>query len=157
MEVVYIYHDAIDSAGHADDARVFPACEEAIVELQGLVRIVANRMNRHHVLITADHGFLYTYSPLRESDKVERRTFADAEVECSRRFAILRAGATCPSLMPMRFIGDGAGFAAFAPRENIRIRMQGGGLNYVHGGVSLQEMCVPVLSWRHMRLSLIHI
>lgn len=151
MEVVYIYHDAIDSAGHADDARVFPACEEAIAELQGLVRIVANRMNRHHVLITADHGFLYTYSPLRESDKVERRTFADAEVECGRRFAILRAGATCPSLMPVRFIGDGAGFAAFAPRENIRIRMQGGGLNYVHGGVSLQEMCVPVLSWRHMR------
>ena len=69
MEVVYIYHDAIDSAGHADDARVFPACEEAIAELQGLVRIIANRMNRHHVLITADHGFLYTYSPLRESDK----------------------------------------------------------------------------------------
>ena len=37
------------------------------------------------------------------------------------------------------------------PRECVRIAIAGGGENYVHGGVSLQEMCVPVLRFRNRR------
>ena len=39
----------------------------------------------------------------------------------------------------------------FAPRENIRIKMKGGGLNFVHGGISLQEMVVPVIEYHFLR------
>ena len=29
--------------------------------------------------------------------------------------------------------------------------MNGGGLNFVHGGISLQEICVPVIEYRYLR------
>lgn len=151
MDVVYIYHDTIDTASHASDSLVFSACDDAITELQNLVRIAANRMNRTHIIITADHGFLYTYSPLREDDKVDKSSFHQMEVEYGRRYAIMRAGAQPDFLMPIHFVGESAGLAAFAPRENLRIKMQGGGLNFVHGGVSLQEICVPILTYHHLR------
>ena len=42
-------------------------------------------------------------------------------------------------------------YDAFAPRENVRIKKKGGGLNFVHGGISLQEMVVPVLEFQFLR------
>ena len=39
----------------------------------------------------------------------------------------------------------------FAPRESIRIKMNGGGMNFVHGGISLQEMVVPVIEYHYLR------
>lgn len=151
MEVVYIYHDTIDAASHASDSMVFSACDTAIMELQNLVRIATNRMNRTHVMITSDHGFLYTYSPLKEDSKVDKSSFNQMDVEYGRRYAIMREGANPDYLMPVKFMDDSVGLTAFAPRESMRIKMQGGGLNFVHGGVSLQEMCVPLISYHHLR------
>jgi hypothetical protein len=42
-------------------------------------------------------------------------------------------------------------YEGFAPRESIRIKMKGGGLNFVHGGISLQEMVVPLIEYRFLR------
>ena len=33
----------------------------------------------------------------------------------------------------------------------MRIRMSGGGMNFVHGGISLQEMVVPVIDYQYLR------
>ena len=151
MEVVYIYHDTIDSASHASDSLVFSACNAAITEIQNLVRIATNRMNRTHVILTADHGFLYTFSPLKEDSKVDKTSFNQMDVEYGRRYAIMRSGSQPDFLMPVRFFDEASGLTAFAPRESMRIKMQGGGLNFVHGGVSLQEICVPVVSYHHLR------
>jgi len=151
MQIVYIYHDTIDVASHASDSMVFSACNTAIRELHNLIRIATNKMNRTHVIITADHGFLYTYSPLKESDKVDKASFNQMDVEYGRRYAIMRDGASPDYLMPVKFMDESSGFSAFAPRESMRIKMQGGGLNFVHGGVSLQEMCVPVITYHHLR------
>ena len=49
------------------------------------------------------------------------------------------------------FAAMGIRDAAFAPRENIRIKKKGGGLNFVHGGISLQEMVVPVIEYHFLR------
>lgn len=51
--VVYIYHDAIE-------------------ELKNLVRIITSDFGGTNIMITADHGFLYTYSPLTEDDKADK-------------------------------------------------------------------------------------
>lgn len=40
------------------------------------------------------------------------------------------------------------GLAGFAPRAAVRLSQPGAGQNYVHGGVSLQELCVPLLRYR---------
>lgn len=153
MEVVYLYHDRIDEVSHTSDAMVFPACTEAVAEILNLVRIIVNDFGGTRIHITADHGFLYTYSPLAESDKVDRTDFAARAAEVGRRYALLREGTAPSYLLPVRFPAGGGRLAAFTPRENIRIRMSGSGLNYVHGGISLQEMAVPVLSYQHLRSS----
>ena len=54
-------------------------------------------------------------------------------------------------LMPVKFLGGNTEFDGFAPRESIRIKMNGGGMNFVHGGISLQEMVVPVIEYHYLR------
>ena len=151
MDVVYIYHDKIDEAAHTSDTSVFPACEDAAQEIMNLVRIIVNEFGGTNILITVDHGFLYTYSPLNEDSKVGKDSWNGSDVEYGRRYAILREGSTPDYLMPVKFIGQSAGFDAFAPSENIRIKMNGGGMNFVHGGISLQEMVVPVIDYHFLR------
>lgn len=153
MDVVYIYHDRIDEASHTSDTAVFSACEDAITEIKNLVRIIVNEFGGTKVFITADHGFLYTYNPLSEDDKLDKAGFEDKIVELGRRYAILRQGAEPEYLLPVKFAGGHTGYEAFAPRENVRIKINGGGLNYVHGGISLQEMVVPVIEYQHLRSS----
>ena len=151
MDVVYLYHDRIDEASHTSDNAVFPACEEAVKEIKNLVRIIVNEFGGIRILITADHGFLYTYSPLTEDGKVDKTTPSTQDVEIERRHLITRSGAHPDYLLPVHFIGSEQGYEAWAPRENIRIKKRGGGLKFVHGGISLQEMVVPVVDYRFLR------
>ena len=149
MDVVYIYHDKVDEASHTSDSMVFPACDDAIEEIKNIVRIIRNEFGGTRVYITADHGFLYTYSPLSEDSKVDKTTPSEQDVEIDRRYLITRKGATPDYLLPVKFMDDG--YDAFAPRESVRIKKKGGGLNFVHGGISLQEMVVPVIEYHYLR------
>ncbi len=166
MDVVYIYHDTIDEASHTSDTAVFAACDKAISELKNLVRIIVNEFGGTNILITADHGFLYTYSPLTEDDKVGKNEFYDVDresindlkkesakrcVEYGRRYAIMQKGVQPNYLLPVKFLDGKSDFGGFAPRESIRIKMNGGGMNFVHGGISLQEMVVPVIEYHYLR------
>lgn len=150
MDVVYIYHDKIDETAHTSEKDVFSACDVAISEIKNMVKIICNEFGGTRVLITADHGFLYTAKPLLESDKVDRSDFCGKDVEYARRYAIMEKGAKPAYLMPIKFL-DGTQYDGFTPRENIRIKMNGGGMNFVHGGISLQEMAVPVIDYRYLR------
>ena len=166
MDVVYIYHDTIDEASHTSDTAVFSACDKAISELKNLVRIIVNEFGGTNILITADHGFLYTYSPLTEDDKVGKNEIYDVDkenadtlkkesvkrcVEYGRRYAIMQKGAQPNYLLPVKFLDGNTEYDGFAPRESIRIKMNGGGMNFVHGGISLQEMVVPVIEYHYLR------
>ncbi len=151
MNVVYIYHDTIDAAGH-DEKDVFGACEETIEELKNMVRIITNEWGGAYILITSDHGFLYTYNPLTEEDKVDLDLHPDEVFELGRRYAIVQKTYSSNYLMPVEFIaGDNPHMIGYVPREGIRIKMKGGGLNFVHGGISLQEMVVPVIEYHFLR------
>jgi len=150
MDVVYIYHDRIDEASHTDDTQVFAACEQAIQEIKTLVRIIVNEFSGTRILITADHGFLYTYSPLNEDGKVSSDIDGQT-VDKGRRHIITGKDAQAEYLMPVRFLEDSTPYAGFAPRENIRLKLSGAGVNFVHGGVSLQELVVPVIDYHYLR------
>ena len=151
MGIVYIYHDKVDEASHTSDSAVFPACDDAIAEIKNLIRIIVNEFGGTNVIVTADHGFLYTYSPLSEDDKVDKTSPSDQDVEIDRRYLITKKGTKPDYLLPIRFMDGQTEYDAFAPRENVRIKKKGGGLNFVHGGISLQEMVVPVLEFQFMR------
>ena len=150
MEVIYIYHDRIDAAGHGSGHDVFTACDEAIDEVKNLVRIIVNDFSGVNILITSDHGFIYTYDAFTEADKVEKIDFSGT-VDCGRRYAIMEESAQPQYLMPVKLFDENSGLKGFTPRENIRIKNKGGAINFVHGGISLQEKMVPLVAYRHLR------
>lgn len=155
--IVYIFHNTIDAIGDkaSTEQKVFEACDDTIQELSNLLRIVVNDMQGTDVFITADHGFLYTYSPLAESDKLSKTAFSGEIYEAGRRYAIAAPDTTADYLLPVRMDREMAGKAVsgFTPRDTTRIKVTGGGENYVHGGVSLQEMAVPVIVYKNLRAS----
>ena len=154
-EIVYIYHNTIDALGDkpATETKVFEACDAAISELNAIVRIIVNDLSGVNIFITADHGFLYTYKPLEESQKISRQTFNGEIYELGRRYALVPPGTSADYLLPVKTERElgGIPMKGYAPQNTVRIKVQGGGENYVHGGISLQEMVVPVIVYKGMR------
>lgn len=150
QDVIYIYHDTIDSMGHHDEINTFTACETARSEIVNLVRMLTGSLNGLNIVITSDHGFLYTYQPLRDSDKLEWSSFKKDIIEQGRRYVITNDQADPEFLMPVKGFYNKDGYKAFTPRENIRIKGSGS-QNFVHGGASLQELVVPVIRYKYVR------
>jgi len=150
--LVYIYHDIIDAIGDkaASERQVLAACEDAIAELLKLVKKICNSLNGTHVLITADHGFLYQRQAIAEADKVPLPQ-GDDIVETNRRFTLRTQNIEEPSLLNFTLPYDSRGAIVSVPRGSLRFSIQGAGAQYVHGGASLQEVCVPVITYHHKR------
>lgn len=148
--IIYIYHDTIDASSHNDETTVFNACYSANHEIKNLVNMICGELNGLNVIITSDHGFLYTYQELNESDKMEKSSFKKDIVEQGRRYVITNDLANPDFLMPVKGIYNDANLLGFAPRENIRIKCAGG-TKFVHGGTCLQEMCVPIIKYKYLR------
>jgi uncharacterized protein (TIGR02687 family) len=158
LDVVYLYSDSIDAT--ADNAKtehlMASAAEDELNQLVTMVRKLGSQLNRTHAVITADHGFLYQRDPLVEAHKITAEKTADGVRE--RRFilgsgaeAVAEDGGTSyrtvtgdPGLVPCDVpIVFASGLS--------RIRKQGGGNRYVHGGLSLQERIVPLIRVRISR------
>ncbi len=69
--VVYVYHNQVDAVGDSasTEDHTFDAVRKAIDELGDLVGKIVNSLNGNHLLITADHGFLFQETPPGETDK----------------------------------------------------------------------------------------
>ena len=156
-EVVYIYHNTIDAIGDKapTENKVFEACEDAIQEISNILRIIVNDMQGTDIFITSDHGFLYTYRPLTEGDKISKNTFTGKVYEVGRRYALTEPSATGEYLLPVQLDSEisSTPVKGYTPQDSTRIKISGGGENYVHGGVSLQELCVPVIVFKNLRTS----
>ena len=152
-KVVYIYHNAIDAVGDkaTTEDQVFNACEQAITELKNLVRLITGDMNGTYVLITADHGFMYSYKPLDESDKAEKSYISGEIKELDRRYVIGDGDCTADHMLKIPMTHVNSDLTGLTPLDYIRMKKQGGGMNYVHGGISLQEAVVPVIEYKNVR------
>lgn len=153
-DVVYLYHNIIDAMG--DDAKtegkVFDACSTALDELCGMVHTIVGELRCPNVLITADHGFVYTFEPLPPYEKVSAAEVEGNEVVGGRRYTLCREGATSSVLMRVSMANNGnPELVGFSPRSCARILRAGAGERYVHGGLSLQEMCVPCIRFKNHR------
>ena len=149
LDLVYVYSNGIDAAAdNAKTEKVLPdAVETELRFLTGIVRKFANQLNRTHMLITADHGFLYQSNPPDVTQLIAAET-PDQGVR-DTRFII--GGLKSPD--HFRTYSDlGAAAKSDAPvhfAEGLyRVRKQGGGIRYVHGGVSLQELLIPLIKVR---------
>lgn len=159
-EVVYLYHNVIDATGEklATESSVFDACDDAVRDLVALARRVCIDAPGVHVAITADHGFLYTRHELGECERISKAYVPDNQAICGKRHIVCRdidPAAIGGDPEGALFIGmnmdniEGGKYYGFTPRQSVRIKQQGGTCRYVHGGVSLQELCVPLITfWR---------
>jgi uncharacterized protein (TIGR02687 family) len=149
--LIYIYHNVIDAIGDkaSSERQVFSACEQAISELLRLVKKICNSINGTNVIITTDHGFLYQRHPIQEADKRPIPS-SEAVLESKRRYLLARERAIDPTLLHFNlpYLKDGV---AIVPRGSLRFAVQGAGAQFVHGGASLQEICVPVITYHHQR------
>ena len=147
-KVVYIYHDTIDQAGETG-MTVMSACEAALAELMQLMQILTSEQSATRVLITADHGFLYTRLPLDEYEKTGKEQITGTVIAYKRRYGLIRdAEATNDVLsMPLTNLQRPELTAVF-PRGSMRFKIQGTNNPYMHGGVSLQELMTPLIQYQ---------
>lgn len=155
-DVVYIYHNRIDAVGDKRDSeeRVFEAARDALDELIKMIRKLSTA-NVTNMIVTADHGFIYQNRPLEESD------FSASEPEGKdipyrdRRFVFGRGLVETGSFK--KFTSAAAGLSGdvemLFPKSISRLRLKGSGSRYVHGGVSLQEVVLPVIQINKKRQS----
>ncbi len=154
-KVIYIYHNEIDAVGDnpKSESQVFDAVEKEFELIKKLIRQIIN-FNGTNVLITADHGFLYQHSDIKESDfcKVEK----SGEVFFSNRRCIVGKKLTGDSCVK-KFTGNELGIQdeidVLLAKSINRIRIQGGGSRYVHGGATLPEIAIPVIQFSRKRRS----
>lgn len=147
--LIYIYHNQIDARGDkkSSEHEVLNACQDSMVEISKLINRLSRFISASEFVVTADHGFIYKRESLQEFDKVSIGKMSDAYV--NRRFIISRE---VPNIegsktIDMRTTLDkSTDTYVTIPNGSDIFKVQGGGMNYVHGGASLQEMIVPVLS-----------
>jgi uncharacterized protein (TIGR02687 family) len=149
--LIYIYHNVIDAIGDkpASERQVFTACDDAIQEIVRLVKKICNSLNGTNLFITSDHGFLYQRRPVQESEK---RPIPNSEYirESKRRYLLTSAKIPEPGLLHFSLNYAENAFAVI-PRGTLRFGIQGAGSQFVHGGASLQEICVPLITYHHKR------
>ena len=146
-DLVYIYQNQIDQRGEGmrSDNEVFNACQEAIGEIQTMIRRLTGYISNTRYLITADHGFIYKRDKLPESDKIKMENISASYK--NKRYLLSKQPIENDALVSrcMTYLSKLNDIFVTTPVGADIIKMSGGGQNYVHGGSSLQEMIVPVI------------
>ena len=153
--LVYIYHDEIDARGDkaATEGDTFEAVRKTIQEVAELVLYVVNNLNGNYVVITADHGFLFTETAPGDPDKSRLEDKPAGTVIAKKRYLL---GYDLPP-HEQAWRGDtavtaeaGGGMQFWVPKGNNRFHFTGGA-RFVHGGAMLQEIVVPVIKVKHLK------
>jgi len=148
--LVYIYHDTIDNAGE-HDLDVFEACNTAIKEIIDLIRKLYNTLQISNYLVTSDHGFIYRNKKIDASNKYN--SFAGLGLDdYSQRYAVVNGNLELvdSNAFDMEYLG-GCNQKVYTPYSYDLYRKAGGGIQYIHGGSSLQELVTPIVTLSEMR------
>jgi uncharacterized protein (TIGR02687 family) len=155
--LVYIYHDRIDRYGDkAETEEETPtAVARTVDELESFVQTL-NNWNVYRVVITADHGFLYsdeiTDGMVQDMPATVAADNDDSLIECNRSVAAPDVHEEHGYRFPIRDVSNvDSDWTVAVPRAVNRYKKSGAGKRYAHGGASLQELIVPVLEVRKGR------
>lgn len=147
-EVIYIYHNRIDATGEAPktESSVFHAVQQTIEELFRLVKRLSRTGNIYRFLVTADHGFLYSRGKLQEADKLEVGDAGNIWMK-DRRFLLTDRPVEREGVysVPLGKMLDNQDDRYVVLAKGMSVFKASGGMNYVHGGSSPQELLVPCL------------
>ena len=144
-KVIYIYHDNIDGIGDKSktEDETFEACDMAIKDIVGISKLLSS-LGIVNIYITSDHGFLYERKVVEEYNKIELDKSEVKPVVIGKRYALYEKEIEQKGCITIK-IDD---YFGVFPRKNQRIKASGNGLQFVHGGLSPQEMIIPVIQYR---------
>lgn len=147
FDLIYIYSNKIDFVGdkRETEGEVFKATEEEFDHIVKIVELIRNG-NGSNIIITADHGYLYQNEQLDESEFVDFKVMGNVITD-TRRFVIgnhLQPG-NAVKTWQSEDVGLKAGRQIQIAKAMNRMRKQGSGSRFVHGGSMPQEVAVPVL------------
>ncbi|MDY6876099.1 MAG: PglZ domain-containing protein [Chloroflexota bacterium] len=99
------------------------------------------------VVISADHGYLFG-EKLTTGDRIDAPGGKTAALK--RRVWVGQGGAEAPALLraPLSAFGIGGELEIATPWNLSCFKVRGGAMEYFHGGLSLPELVVPVLTVR---------
>jgi uncharacterized protein (TIGR02687 family) len=147
FDLIYIYSNVIDKTGDNKDTegKVFAATEDEFTNVLKVVDLIRNG-NGSNILITSDHGYLFQNEELDESDFTDFKVMGNI-IQDTRRFVVgtnLQEGVAV-NTWKSEDVGLKEGVQVQTAKGMNRIRKQGSGSRFVHGGSMLQEIVVPVL------------
>ena len=146
--VIYLYHDRIDAIGDSKktEGNVFEAVEDSIEELIKLVKKIG-ATSTVNIFITSDHGFIYQNREIEESDYLSVRPDGEEIFHNDRRFILGKNFKNSQSFKKFtsQQLGIKGDFEVLFPKSINRLRKSGSGSRFVHGGISLQEIIIPVV------------
>ena len=145
--LIYVYSNKIDFVGdkRETEGEVFKATEEEFDNIIKMVGLIRNG-NGSNILITSDHGYLYQNEQLDESEFVDFKVMGNVITD-TRRFVIgdnLQPG-NAVKTWNCEDVGLKSGHQIQIAKAMNRMRKQGSGSRFVHGGSMPQEITVPVL------------
>lgn len=146
-DVVYIYHNIIDHEGKQEtEDTVFRAAEECLNELKQIVRKLTSA-NATNIIVTSDHGFLYQFKSLQESDFSSNSANGEEILYLDRRFVIGKRLEDHQSFKKFTEseLGLNGELEVLIPKSINRLRKKRSSSKFVHGGATLQEIVVPVV------------
>ncbi len=153
--VVYIYHDTVDAIGDDSktEGKTFAAVRMAINELAALVSYIINNLNGHYVVVTADHGFLFTETARVETDKSPLKDKPDGTVLAKKRYLIGQPLHDHDSVWhgQLSVTAGAEGNMEFWIPKGANLFHFVGGARFVHGGAMPQEIVVPIVTVKHVR------
>lgn len=158
FDLIYIYSNMIDKTGDdkASEGMVFKATEDEMAHILQMIDLIRNG-NGCNILITSDHGYLYQNETLDETDFSDFKVMGDTIIQDSRRFVIGRGleEGDAVKTWSAEEVGltdspaeNGTGISPIqvqTAKGLNRIRKQGAGSRFVHGGSMPQEVVMPVL------------
>ena len=150
--LVYIYHDVMDNAGEHNETKVFDVTETCITEIVNLVKKLYNNLQITNFYITADHGFLYRRNEIHESSKYSNIVSLKAGDTAKRYLLTDDDTISIPytNEIELANVSDGK-YKVITPWGYDLFKTQGSGIQYIHGGPSLQETIVPIIHVSELR------
>lgn len=151
--LVYVYHDAIDSAGHGTSGKeTVEACRKCVDELAQLIASIHSTYNVADVRVVSDHGFLLDDMVFADKDKIPIES-SEMPLEKTTRYYLTRSGAAIHGIekFPLSAVSAMASDVLVAVPSGTARFAAPGGYAYAHGGASLQELVIPVLRSQCLR------
>lgn len=143
--VVVVRSQEIDALGEKNELLARNVMDTVIGNLARAIRRLAG-FGFERFVLTADHGHQFS---ARKEDDMKLEAPAGGTLELHRRCWIGK-GASAPSAtvtVKAQELGYDSNLEFVFPRS-LGVFLSGGGLAYHHGGFSLQELVIPVISFR---------